>query len=366
MHIVHVSPLDPRELEGAFERLRHAECSAALCLLAPGDSSHLLAELGDRAARSSLPVFGGVVPGVVREGAVDRDGAVLLGLPGDVQIAVVDPADASGIRDAVAHIARDDVGTVFAFVDVLAGTATLVETLFERLGHRATIVGGGLGLLDFQPRPVVLGPDGLVEGRAVLAATSLRSRSALRHGWAPISDPLLVTAAAGHDLLTLNWRPAVEAYREVVEKHAGRSLDDDFHGVASRYPLVVDRIGAEGIVRDPLLALASGALRLAGDIPAHATVRVAHASADTMITAAAAAMASATAAPVSRGAVAFVVDCISRALVLGDRFPEELAALRVPGIAQGGALTIGEIAHSGGDMLHFHNKSCVLTLLEAE
>jgi hypothetical protein len=61
--------------------------------------------------------------------------------------------------------------------------------------------------------------------------------------------------------------------------------------------------------------------------------------------------------------VALTIDCISRALLLGPALAAELQALRVPGLPQVGALTIGEIASNGDGYLLVHNKTSVVALL---
>ncbi|HIE56438.1 MAG TPA: histidine kinase, partial [Chromatiaceae bacterium] len=64
------------------------------------------------------------------------------------------------------------------------------------------------------------------------------------------------------------------------------------------------------------------------------------------------------------GRCQLVMDCISRALFLGDHFQRELDAFSQPGLPMLGALTIGEIANHGDDYLEFYNKTAVVGILE--
>lgn len=126
---------------------------------------------------------------------------------------------------------------------------------------------------------------------------------------------------------------------------------------------MLERFGAEGIVRDPLAVLPGGVLRCAGDVQPHATIRVAHGEFGDMLEAAHAAREASSAGGVNSAGLALTIDCISRALLLGDRLTDELGALRLPGLPQAGALTIGEIASSGDRFLEVHNKTTVLAVI---
>lgn len=69
-------------------------------------------------------------------------------------------------------------------------------------------------------------------------------------------------------------------------------------------------------------------------------------------------------ASVPPGALTLTIDCISRSLLLEERLRDELAALRLPGTTQVGALTIGEVASGANNFLQVHNKTTVLALLD--
>lgn len=44
------------------------------------------------------------------------------------------------------------------------------------------------------------------------------------HGWQPISGAFKVTEGDGNRIISLDWIPAFEVYRQVVESHAGASF----------------------------------------------------------------------------------------------------------------------------------------------
>ncbi len=324
-------------------------------------------------AEVPVPTFGGVFPGVIYEREAYERGSIVIGHDREAKIAVVELSTEALPADEQWAPALDGADTVIAYLDATRPSAELMRALFRNQGGRATWFGGGAGGLDFAPRPVIITPDGLQGGVAVLAGLDARTSLGVTHGWAAFGEPMLVTESDGNDILTLDFRPAQEAYCEAVEQHSGRRFDDvGFFALASRYPLILERFGGEGVVRDPLSVLPGGSLRCAGAVPQYATVRIDTASAPTPPAALSDWLAGGPNAPppalarasVPPGALTLTIDCISRSLLLEERLRDELAALRLPGTTQVGALTIGEVASGANNFLQVHNKTTVLALLD--
>lgn len=342
-----------------------ASGARALQVLGCTDNPWEAAALDAALRELPVPAFGGLFPGIVVDGASYARGTVVVGHAEAPDIHVVEcaPGALAGARPWAGAAAS--AATLAVYVDATCDIGPVMAALFDEVGASTACVGGGAGALDFVRRPVVVTPGGLRAGVAVLAAFGAACGLGVGHGWEPTGASMVVTEAAGNDVISLDWTPAMEVYRAVVERHAGRPFDHaDFYALASTYPLMLERVGGEGVVRDPLTALPDGRLRCAGDVQPHATIRVATGSPDSMLRAAGAARDRAVASrPAGGGGVALTIDCISRALLLGPRLVDELAALRVPGLPQVGALTIGEVASAGEGFLAFHNKTSVVAIL---
>jgi hypothetical protein len=354
-------------IDGLREAIAAAQASGAKSVQVLGTvASGWTPELIDPLLTSiEVPVFGGLFPGLIFEGRTHERGTVVIGHDGAAKVAVLEceseVPDPEGWRPVLLG-AR----TLFTYFCVSPLAGSVMAALFRELGVNTCWVGGGAGSLDLVCRPVVITPGGLRSRVVVVAGLEETATLGVTHGWHPIGEALLVTEAEGNDILTLEWRPAYEVYREVVEAHTGRRFDDtDFYTLASTYPLMLERIGGEGVVRDPLTALPGGGLRCAGDVQPYATIRVAHGRFEDLLAAAHAARAQVTAAAQeARGGAVLTIDCISRALLLGERLAQELEALRIPGRVQAGALTIGEVASSGDRFPQVHNKTTVLATLK--
>ncbi len=326
-----------------------------------GWTSEDIAEVG---AFAGVPLFGALFPRLIHEQVAHTRGAIVIGHAERPVVKVLRPSDAPGPAGVRWPLTMADARTVIAWVDATCDTSRFAAMLFEELGAGPSFIGGGAGSMDLVRRPVILSNDGLHEAACVLAAFAAPASIGVKHGWRTIGEPLVVTGANGSTVTGLDWRPARDAYHAVVEQHAGVPLTPEgLEALAPKYPLVLERLGSEGVVRDPIVLGPDASLRCAGTVPAHATVRIATATPADMVAASGAARAVACALAEGPPELALTIVCISRGLLLGDGLAAELDALKVPGVPQVGALTVGELAGSGEEYLDFHNKTVALALL---
>ncbi len=335
----------------------------------PGEIDPILKSL-------NIPIFGGIFPKIIYGQQAFDKGVLIVGLPGRPEILVVpdlsDPeADYNRILEAPSlawmekEPAQDD--TIIVFVDGLSKRiASLVEALFLAFGLERNFIGGGAGSLSFRQKPCLITPDGLVMDSGLIVRLPLRSGVGVAHGWQPISVSMKVTEADRNTIYSLDWQPAFERYRELVEAHSGKIFTaDNFFDIAKCYPFGISRLGGELVVRDPVTTDGCKGLVCVGEVPSGSFVHLLSGTPETLIVAAAHARYLAMdSAPdgVTDNAATFFVDCISRALFLENRISEELEAVTGAGEVFG-AMTLGEIANNGHDYLEFYNKTAVVALL---
>ncbi len=358
-------------LKEALERVMQNPEVRGLQILASVNNPWPVAELVPLLKNLSLPVFGGMFAGVIFEGQAYDVGTIVVGMPTAPLVRVITGLDdpATDFKAALAAELPDGCAgkTLFSYVDCTSSAIEVfLAALFEHCGSDCTYIGGGAGALDFVPRPYLIANQGLLQASAVLALTDMTGSVGVSHGWRSLAGPFLITEANGHVVKTLNWRPAFDVYREVVEAHSGKSFDDmAFYDLSKFYPFVLGRVGAEGVVRDPVNNNPDGSLLCVGDMPVNALVDIVAGTPHSMIRAATKAAATAVEGFTGEraGGATLLIECISRSLCLGDSLPRELEAVRVPGLPQFGVLTIGEIAGSGKNYLEFFNKTTVVGIL---
>lgn len=315
-----------------------------------------------------VPLFGGIFPQIIYGAEQLMQGTIVVGFDVAPQVHLIaNLSDSSQNLDHLleAQAWQESRGqTLFVFVDGLARRIhALLDALFHTFGMGTNYIGGGAGSLSLQQKPCLLTNAGLQQDCAILAQVALSSGIGVSHGWQTIDGPFQITTAQGNTIQTLDWRPALEVYQEIVyQRSQQRITSDNFFAIAKNYPFGIKRLGAEKIVRDPIYATADGALVCVGEVSESAFVDVLGGNVHSLVSAAGQALTLAQRAYPGghQPKVTFFIDCISRVLFLEEHFAQELAAVHTPTIPLIGALTLGEIANSGLEYLEFHNKTAVV------
>lgn len=318
--------------------------------------SHLLQSV-------KTPLIGGIFPELIVEGKRRDRGMLVIPLHVPLETLVVPLSDPNftGLDYFMTSSLASGQDVLFVFADALAGRKeSFIHTLYHLFGSSVRYLGGGCGSLSFQPFPCVLHNSGVHQDAAVLGLGPLNVSLGVAHGWSPLSEPLKVTRAEGNRVMTINWEPAMQVYRKIVEAHSGQSFNDvPFFDLAKSYPLGMIRLGTEMVIRDPF-ATEGDAMLIVDHIPEGEYVRVMHGSTDSLLSGAALARAQAEEShPDHAIGMHLCVDCISRVLFLQEEFDREMDILSGTLPLQG-ILSIGEIANQGEAFLDVYNKTVVL------
>ncbi len=266
------------------------------------------------------------------------------------------------------QLTEDQQPTALVWIDGLSSQiSTFLAELYNHLGNAVRYLGGGAGSLSLQQQPCLFTREGCFQDAAVILFTPWASRLGVQHGWQRLQGPLPATRTHHNTLIELNWRNAFEVYRETVEPDSQqRMTPDNFFAIAKGYPFGICKEGQEDVVRDPIMVNADGHLVCVGEVPENALLYILRGDQDSLVASARQAAAMACRGEVAQFQDCLVVDCISRALFLGDGFGDELAALRSElerhdrAIVVEGCLTLGEISSYGDGFLEFFNKTIVV------
>lgn len=318
----------------------------------------------------SVPIAGGIFPGILHSQEKIEKGTILIGLSETPSIiSVKGISDNSADYDTLLNQKLSDIDvtdTIFTMVDGFASRiSSFMNAMFINLGLETNIIGGGAGSLSLEKKPNLLGNEGMLEDAALLVFIKSKSSVSISHGWKPIKGPFKVTESDSNIIKSLDWMPAFNIYREVIRSHSGQYLTkENFASISMSYPFGIARICCEHIVRDPVKIDENGNLICVGEIKEGSFVEILHGSSDSLIEASREISTIHGNICTTDNSAALMVDCISRALFMEEKFEEELKAIRLPDIPIVGILSFGEIATKNRESLEFHNKTTVLSILE--
>ena len=272
-----------------------------------------------------------------------------------------DGLDAAG--RALARAARDGAGpspyaAALLITDSLLGDLQqFVQGVYRVTGAKVPLVGGAAGDEQKFIQSSVFHDDRvLAKGAIILWIASERPlRVITRHGWQPLGAPLLVTRAEGTQILELGGRPAAAAYEEELGLTEPLAMES-FWPTSILHPFGLTQPDGTHVIRVARSKVGPGTLNIQGCVPAvGSVVQVMSGSPDTLLHIVDEVVASALEGQPA-AAVLLTFSCAARAMILGDRAPEEASRLQE---AAGAVPTFGfyccaEFARTSG-VLATHN-----------
>ncbi len=318
-----------------------------------------------------VPIVGGIFPQVIHGGRHRERGALLCGMRFSLDVKIL--SELSNNLDVCEETLTrlspwlDKHPSFLVLVDGLsANIDPFIDMLYDKLGPSKTVVGGGAGSLSLQQQVCLLSNQGLFLDAAILVGWSKRITVGVSHGWQKVAGPFLATSTQGNIIYTLDYRPAFELYKEVIESQSSKRFDKEgFFSIAKTFPFGMERLDQEILIRDPI-ATEGNALVCVGRVPENTLVYLMKGVPDSLIKSAGKAaqlVVNALGKKESCNMDCMLFDCISRVLFLEERFEEELEGIvsKLPNNAEViGALTLGEIASSPWGGLQFLNKTTVV------
>jgi hypothetical protein len=274
-------------------------------------------------------------------------------------------------REIAAELAGDDLVSLFVLSDGLRiHGPDVVAGLADVLPPRVVVTGGMAADGSEFCETGVLSDRGL-ETHTIVAVGFYGDRLRVGHGsaggWDPFGPHRRVTRASGNVLHELDGQSALALYKKYLGEHAA-SLPH----AALFFPLSVSRARNEpGIVRTVLaIDEAAQTLNFGGDIPEGGYAQLMRANVDRLVDGALVAARATHEGGAPRPALAMLISCSGRRLVLRSRVEEEVEAVREvlgPETMLSGFYSYGEIAPPArGASSELHNQTMTLLTLAEE
>lgn len=346
------------------------EAGASSLLLLACEQNNFSPTMLDKTLQTlPIPVFGGIFPGIFSDNQSLQIGSIVCGydLPVSVHYIQALSNPHANFQEPLEQC-KTQFSSNAALLIFVDGSSKRIEPFLEEtyytLGAEHSYLGGGAGSVESSQKAVLFSNEGMREECAQITAIERSASVVIEHGWEKFAGPFLVTEAEGNRVISLDFKPAYQVYQQAIEEGSGLvSQNKPFFEIARHYPIGIDHLDCGLVVRDPVNRIDNELIFL-GEVPENNLIHILKGKQDSLL----AASANAAETLASTGTITdpvIFLDCISRSVFLKDRLHEELQGVTqaLNGSHLIGALTLGEIAKSGGGCLEFYNKTAVLGAL---
>lgn len=281
----------------------------------------------------------------------------------------MDDSNSAGERLAK-ELPHDDLSGVIVFgVGVNINGSALVSGLQSQLPKHVTISGGLAADAGAFKQTWTLGPAGSKDDQIVvigLYGSNIKLSYGSFAGWEPFGPARKVTKSSGNILYELDGDRALDIYKLYLGDHADGLPAS---GLLFPFEMMGKNQEKSGIFRTILgMNEAEGSLTLAGNIDPNGFLKLMHSSTEKLINGAETAAQQVTDSLMKNSnseALAILVSCVGRKLLMGDRVDEEVEAVAEQlgkNTALTGFYSNGEIAGTEfhGEC-HLHNQTMTIT-----
>ncbi len=317
---------------------------------------------------------GAVFPAVIAEAGLRRQGVVLLNVGAAPPSLLIEGAASSETAGRVTEViaefveswgsAAEDASLFCIFDGLDPMISSHLDRLYLRLADMVRYVGVNAGSDRFVSIPCLFDNSRQIAGGVLVQLLPGHPGAWLEHGFRAPEQFSTATSASGNRVVQIDWRPALDVYREMIHDQYGVAIDrDNFYRLAVNFPFGILRADGEVQVRIPVALDEGGAIVCVGEIPPASVLALLDARGkeqDAVVRLAA--RLGEMAGTGARIDDLLVFYCAGRRLQMGQAAEAELRRLAELTNPSGsfGALTLGEIGTSraGGYPL-FHNATIV-------
>jgi hypothetical protein len=318
-------------------------------------------DLHDALQNIDYRIIGGVFPKLIYNNQIEDNAAIIIAIKPAInaKLITLDSSNKKCFDDIKLDYERNYAKTqsLFVFVDAFSKNKnSFIDCLYNFFGSEISYFGGGTGSLSNATMPSIINNQGIHSNAAIIAAVEFDIYTSIKHGWKPLTEPMKISKTDNNKVVSLNWEPAFELYKEICAKHSKMSFDEhSFFDIAKSYPFGKTTIDEEFIIRDPY-AVDGNDLLFFDSIVEGEYVCIMHSDKNGLLESAHIAIDTLYRNCDFEIDNIFVIDCISRVLFMQDGFIDELNILSKKHSIFG-ALSIGEIVSDRNNYLEIFNKS---------
>jgi hypothetical protein len=351
----------------------------SIIILAGNNSEFIPEKLNPLLRSISVPIIGGVFPAIMHNEIFHEVGTVVIGLSKLIENYVIrdmsnEDMDLDSIVEEIG-INKTTIGneTFFVFIDGFSSQqGQLVDSLFAIFGVVNSFIGGGAGYyhpsVGIKSKPCVLTNEGIFNDSAVIGILQQRSEICVAHGFNKISKSYRVTNTRKNKIVTIDWKPALETYMQILKEDSGLEVTKDiFFEISKSYSIGIERIGGNTVVRQVIAFDTDGSITFTVPIPNESFICVLKGDEKSMLEA----VKSSTCIFYNdlnrlHTQFLFLVYCVGRYYFMGEGVQQEISWINQQKMPMVGVLSLSEIANTGTNFIESYNKTFVIGVINAQ
>lgn len=313
--------------------------------------------------KRGVALAGAIFPKIIFKQKTYTSGIIAAKLSPDSTLQIVDTTD-----EASAFESLQKSASIFTIVDGFSlSIYDFLEKLYTVIPEECTIIGSGSGKNTLIQEPTIFDQTRFYINSAIIIASKESMGLGVKHGWKPFCGPFIASQCHNTTIDKINYKDAFEVYKEAIEAESTLRFETTpFFKISQRYPIGLVRYNRDFLVREP--ASTDGkSIAMVGKLEPNSVLCILKCDEDEIIQAAnEAAHLSRERAQDKEIQSVLVIDCISRFLVLDERYQEEMNAIAkayAPKTLVWGMLSFGEIANANQESIEFYNNTCVVGTL---
>ena len=338
---------------------------AGVFVLVAETDKDFIPDLQQTFRKENCPMIGAVFPALVLDDSFVKRGVLLLRFRIIPECHIIpalslqknsEHSVAKSISDSITVAKSDVKSSLFLVFDVMIPKIeSILEELYFQLGDRVDYMGVNAGSETFQPISCLFDNNQLVQDAILAVLLPNNTDTILKHGYRAPKKIVSATTGEGNLITSINWRPALEVYSDLVMSQYGVKINrENFYEMSVHFPFGVLLTNRDILVRIPVALKEDGSIFCAGELPEKSVLVLLNEdqtdSEDTINTLAQHFIG-------SNEENILLFYCAGRRLHLGEISDRELKTLndKLKPMRTAGALSLGEIgsSYAGGDpMLH--------------
>jgi hypothetical protein len=372
MSIIVLDDLTVSRFKAALDDWRKDGAHFHLLVLLPEAEKRKIVDLQACCREAGIALGGAFFPQLLHASDLRDRGAILLrvttGPPPLLLENVVTPDSIERVSAKIAAYVENNIGSgegaLFSIFDALVpNIATHLDSWYLKLADRVHYFGVNAGNERFVSEPCLFDAERFIANGVLLQLLTGHPGACLEHGYGVPAHAITATSASGNSIVQINWRSALEVYREIMQEQYGVAINhENFYTYAVHFPFGILRAHGEVLVRIPVALGENGEIICIGEIKPNSllTLLDARTGSGRAVPALSADLAQLDYAVTGGDLVLFY--CAGRRLHVGAGVGEELSeVLRQTRAGQlAGALSLGEIGSARSDDYPlFHNATLV-------